>query len=110
MAATLTRAVLAGGRVFPAGTTRDDAKGVPDGDWWSDFTTPGEAPDEDPAAEVEDQDEPGGTPDEVEDQDEPGGTPDESWTNAEIKQYADDNGIDLGGATTKADMLAVIGG
>ena len=47
---------------------------------------------------------------EVEDQDEPGDTPGESWTNAEIKQYADDNGIDLGGATTKADMLAVIGG
>ena len=36
-------------------------------------------------------------------------TPDESWTNADIKQYADDHGIDLGGATTKADMLAVIG-
>ena len=98
MAATLTRAVLAGGRVFPAGTTRDDAKGVPDGDWWSDFTTPDESPAEEPGS------------DEVEDQDEPGGTPDESWTNAEIKQYAEDHGVDLGGATTKADMLAVLAG
>lgn len=36
--------------------------------------------------------------------------PDRSWTSGQIKQYADDNGIDLGEATTKADMLAVIDG
>ena len=106
MAAILTRAVLAGGRVFPAGTTREGeaAKVVPAGDWWSDFTTPDE---------TLGADETGETPDEageVEGQDETGETPDESWTNADIKQYADDHGIDLGGATTKADMLAVIGG
>ena len=34
--------------------------------------------------------------------------PDKAWTNADIKQYAEDNGIDLGGATTKDDMLAVL--
>lgn len=47
-------------------------------------------------------------PAEVQD-DEDGETPDDSWTNQRIKQYAEDNGIDLGGATTKADMLAAIG-
>lgn len=33
----LTRAVLAGGRVFPVGTVREgEAKAIiPDGDWWS---------------------------------------------------------------------------
>ena len=36
-------------------------------------------------------------------------TPSDSWTNQRIKQYAEDNSIDLGGATTKADMLAAIG-
>lgn len=36
-------------------------------------------------------------------------TPSDSWTNQRIKQYAEDNGVDLGGATTKADMLAAIG-
>lgn len=36
--------------------------------------------------------------------------PDKSWTSGQIKQYAEDNGIDLGEATTKAAMLAVIDG
>ena len=103
MVAHLTKSVLAGGRAFPAGTAREGeaAKVVPAGEWWSDFTTTGETPHE---VQVEQ------ATVEVEGQDEPGSTPGESWTNAEIKQYADDNGIDLGGATTKADMLAVIGG
>lgn len=98
MVARLTKSVLAGGRVFPAGAAREGeaAKAIPAGDWWSDFTAPSEAR-VNKAGEVEGQDE----------RDE---TPDDSWTNAEIKQYADDNGIDLGSATTKADMLAVIGG
>lgn len=34
--------------------------------------------------------------------------PDDSWKNADIEAYAADNGIDLGGATKKADMLAAI--
>lgn len=101
MVARLTKSVLAGGRVFPAGTAREGeaAKVVPAGEWWSDFATPGETEVQVDQAAVE-----------VEGQDEPGETPDDSWTNADIKRYADDNGIDLGGATTKADMLAVIGG
>lgn len=36
-------------------------------------------------------------------------TPAKSWTNQRIQKYAEDNGIDLGGATTKDDMLAAIG-
>lgn len=36
------------------------------------------------------------------------GAPDESWKNADIEQYAEENGIDLGGATKKADMLSAI--
>lgn len=38
MAASLTKSVLAGGRVFPAGTVREGeaAKVIPSGDWWSD--------------------------------------------------------------------------
>ena len=38
----------------------------------------------------------------------PAGTPTSEWTNAEIEAYAKANNIDLGGATKKADMLAVI--
>lgn len=34
--------------------------------------------------------------------------PDDSWKNEKIEQYAQDNSIDLGGATKKADMLAAI--
>lgn len=34
--------------------------------------------------------------------------PDESWKNDEIQDYAAQHGIDLGDATVKADMLAVI--
>ena len=34
--------------------------------------------------------------------------PDESWLNADIRAWAEDHGVDLGSATTKADMLAVI--
>lgn len=36
--------------------------------------------------------------------------PTEDNTNAEIKQWAEENGVDLDGATTKADMLAKING
>lgn len=38
MAAHLTKPVLAGGRVFPAGTAREGeaAKVIPAGEWWSD--------------------------------------------------------------------------
>lgn len=35
-------------------------------------------------------------------------TPDSGWKNADIVQYAEDNSIDLGGATKKDDMLAAI--
>lgn len=55
----------------------------------------------------EQQEEPQGDTGEQEQEETP--TPDDSWTNADIKQYAEDKGIDLGGATTKADMLAAIG-
>jgi len=34
--------------------------------------------------------------------------PNDSWKNAEIKEWAQDHGVDLGDATKKADMLAVI--
>ena len=34
--------------------------------------------------------------------------PSMDWTAAQIKQYAEEHGVDLGGATTKADMLAAI--
>jgi hypothetical protein len=34
--------------------------------------------------------------------------PDESWKNAAIEKYAADHGIDLDGATKKADMLSAI--
>ena len=34
--------------------------------------------------------------------------PSMDWTAAEIKGYADERGVDLGGASTKADMLAAI--
>lgn len=34
--------------------------------------------------------------------------PDKSWTGAAIREFAGDHGIDLGEASTKADMLAVI--
>lgn len=36
------------------------------------------------------------------------GAPDDSWKNADIKTWADAHDVDLGGATTKADMLAAI--
>lgn len=35
-------------------------------------------------------------------------TPDEGWKNADIEAWARDQGLDLGGATKKADMLAAI--
>lgn len=34
--------------------------------------------------------------------------PDESWKNDEIRTWAEAHGVDLGGATKKADMLAAI--
>lgn len=36
------------------------------------------------------------------------GTPTSDWKNAEIETWASDHGVDLGGATKKADMLAAI--
>ena len=36
--------------------------------------------------------------------------PDKSWKVAELKAYADENDIDLGDATKKEDILAVIAG
>ena len=38
------------------------------------------------------------------------GVPDESWTVVELREHAKTNGIDLAGATTKADILAAING
>lgn len=38
----------------------------------------------------------------------PEGDPSEAWTNAQLTQYAADQGIDLGGATVKADILTAI--
>lgn len=35
-------------------------------------------------------------------------TPTEDWKNAEIREWAEAHSVDLGGATTKADMLAAI--
>lgn len=48
----------------------------------------------------------GGSAEEAQDASENG--PDDSWKNADIEAYAADNGIDLEGATKKADMLAAI--
>jgi hypothetical protein len=39
-----------------------------------------------------------------------GGEPDESWTNKRIQTYADDNGIDTSGASTKAELLEAVRG
>ena len=36
------------------------------------------------------------------------GVPNDSWKNDEIKTWAEAHGVDLGGATKKADMLAAI--
>jgi len=44
----------------------------------------------------------------VEDAVEAASTPDESWTNADIKEWANAHEVDLGDATKKADMLAAI--
>lgn len=38
----------------------------------------------------------------------PDGEPTDKWTGAQLKQYAADHDIDLGGATRKADILAAI--
>ncbi|QMU97839.1 hypothetical protein FVO59_11955 [Microbacterium esteraromaticum] len=35
-------------------------------------------------------------------------TPDASWKVADLKAYAEENGIDLGDATKKADILAAL--
>lgn len=39
---------------------------------------------------------------------EPVGSPDESWKVADLKAYAERQEIDLGGATTKSDILAAL--
>lgn len=49
-----------------------------------------------------------GVPEEGPLAEEPQGEPDESWKNDEIKAWAEAQGVDLGGATKKADMLAAI--
>lgn len=41
--------------------------------------------------------------------DEPGGEPSDAWTVKQLKAYADAEGIDLGDARTKADVLSVLG-
>jgi hypothetical protein len=38
----------------------------------------------------------------------PEGDPDESWTLAHLNEYANQNNVDLGGATRKADVLDAI--
>jgi hypothetical protein len=38
----------------------------------------------------------------------PEGAPTSTWKNADIEAWAEANGVDLGGATKKADMLAAI--
>jgi len=53
-------------------------------------TEPEEAPEEGPSEEPRE------------------GDPDETWKNDEIKAWAEAHGVDLGGATKKADMLAAI--
>lgn len=35
-------------------------------------------------------------------------TPDESWTVAQLRAHAETHGIDLAGATTKADILTAV--
>ena len=40
--------------------------------------------------------------------DESSGEPGTSWTVVELKAYAEENGIDLGGATKKDDIIAVM--
>jgi hypothetical protein len=44
----------------------------------------------------------------VEEEAEGPSVPDESWKVADLKAYAQDNQVDLGDATKKADILAVI--
>jgi hypothetical protein len=44
----------------------------------------------------------------AEEEEEQSSTPDDSWKNADIAAWAQDHGVDLGGATKKADMLAAI--
>lgn len=39
-----------------------------------------------------------------------GATPDESWTLEELREYAKANGVDLHGATKKADVLDAVRG
>lgn len=107
MAARLVKAVLAGGRVFLAGTARegDAARLIPAGDWWSDFEGAEQADEESgERGEVESGEDAG------EPEAEQAASPNASWTNAQIEQYAQDNDIDLGGATVKADMLDAIHG
>jgi len=38
----------------------------------------------------------------------PAGAPDSSWKVADLKAHAEDNGIDLGDATKKEDIVAAI--
>lgn len=38
----------------------------------------------------------------------PASIPSEEWTVKDLRTYAEDHGIDLAGATTKADILAAV--
>ena len=67
-------------------------------------------PDREPATTVVDQtdQEPAAPPTAVTPDSPQGDQPNETWTNKEIKAYASAHGIDLGQATTKADLLAKV--
>lgn len=45
---------------------------------------------------------------EAEEEDLPEGDPTDKWTGPQLKRYATDNGIDIGTAKNKADVLAAI--
>jgi hypothetical protein len=49
-----------------------------------------------------------GAPKEAPKEETEGPSPDETWKNADIKEWAESHGVDLGDATKKADMLAAI--
>lgn len=71
---------------------------------------PGPAGGEDPApadVQQDDDQEPPAPPAEDSDQLR-GDTPNEQWTNKEIKAYAATHGVNLGQATTKAELLAKV--
>ncbi|VEG28041.1 hypothetical protein [Actinomyces howellii] len=64
-----------------------------------------------PSAWVDDgaADDDGGAEDEDEGAGASGEVPSEAWTVAQIREWAEAHGVDLGRATTKADLLLIIG-